>query len=95
MEIIYIYSGLTLTTIVIAIVKSMFFMVFLTVASRNLHDYIFDKIIKAKMEFYNLNPSGRILNRFSKDIGNIDEYIPSVFVDVIEVRVKMELKFVA
>lgn len=38
------------------------------------------------MRFYNSNPSGRILNRFSKDMGNIDEYIPSVLIDVIEVQ---------
>ncbi|KAF7279579.1 hypothetical protein GWI33_006975 [Rhynchophorus ferrugineus] len=84
-QIIYIYSGLTLATIVVAIFKSIFFLIFLTVASRNLHDYIFSRIIQARMRFYNLNPSGRILNRFSKDIGLIDEYIPSVLVDVIEI----------
>lgn len=39
------------------------------------------------MRFYNHNPSGRILNRFSKDLGTIDEYIPSVLVDVIEVNI--------
>lgn len=37
------------------------------------------------MRFYNNNPSGRILNRFSKDLGYIDEYIPPVLFDVIEV----------
>lgn len=85
-QILYIYSGLTLLTVVIAVVKSISFMIFFTVASRNLHNYIFSQIIKARMRFYNSNPSGRILNRFSKDIGNIDEYIPSVLIDVIEVH---------
>lgn len=85
-EILYIYSGLTLLTVIIAVVKSISFMIFFTVASRNLHDYIFSQIIRARMRFYNSNPSGRILNRFSKDMGNIDEYIPSVLIDVIEVH---------
>lgn len=84
-QILYIYSGLTLLTVIIAVVKSISFMIFFTVASRNLHNYIFSQIIKARMRFYNSNPSGRILNRFSKDIGNIDEYIPSVLIDVIEI----------
>ncbi|XP_066155396.1 probable multidrug resistance-associated protein lethal(2)03659 [Euwallacea fornicatus] len=84
-KILYIYSGLTLLTIIIAIIKSISFMVFFTVASRNLHDFIFSQIIRAKMKFFNLNPTGRILNRFSKDMGNIDEYIPSVLIDVIEI----------
>lgn len=81
----YVYTALTLGTILVAVVKSVYFMLFFTVASKNLHDFIFSKMIKATMTFYNANPSGRILNRFSKDLGIIDEYIPSVLVDVIEV----------
>ncbi|ENN79278.1 hypothetical protein YQE_04278, partial [Dendroctonus ponderosae] len=84
-QILYIYSGLTGLTIVISVVKAIFFMFFFTVASKKLHDFIFSKIVQAKMRFYNSNPSGRILNRFSKDIGYIDEYIPSVLLDVIEI----------
>lgn len=42
-------------------------------------------MIKATMKFFNNNPSGRILNRFSKDIGAIDEYLPSVIADVVDV----------
>jgi len=30
------------------------------------------KVIRAKKEFFDRNPSGRILNRFSSDIGHID-----------------------
>lgn len=41
-------------------------------ASRRLHDELFRGIIRARMLFFNTNPSGRILNRFSKDIGSID-----------------------
>lgn len=33
------------------------------------------------MEFFNKNTSGRILNRFSKDIGSIDSVLPQVLVD--------------
>lgn len=33
------------------------------------------------MYFFNRNPSGRILNRFSKDVGTIDSTLPSVVVD--------------
>lgn len=88
-EIIYVYTALTLGTVVIAIVKSVYFMLFFAMASKNLHDFIFTKMIRATMKFYNANPSGRILNRFSKDLGIIDEYIPSVLVDVIEVSITL------
>lgn len=30
---------------------------------------------------------GRILNRFSKDIGTIDEVLPTILVDVVQVNI--------
>lgn len=37
------------------------------------------------MYFFNTNPSGRILNRFSKDMGQIDEILPAVMIDVLQI----------
>lgn len=45
-------------------------------ASRNLHDLLFRGITRSRMEFFNLNSSGRILNRCSNDIGIIDTLLP-------------------
>lgn len=33
------------------------------------------------MRFFDTNPSGRILNRFSKDIGGVDELLPKGILD--------------
>lgn len=82
---VYIYSGFTLATICLALAHSIYFFIFCLMASVHLHDFVFSKVIGASMRFFNSNPSGRILNRFSKDLGIIDEYIPNVFFDVIEV----------
>ena len=38
-------------------------------------------VLKAPVFFCDTNPSGRILNRFSRDIGLMDELLPDVFVD--------------
>ncbi|XP_072399315.1 ATP-binding cassette sub-family C member 4-like isoform X2 [Diabrotica undecimpunctata] len=84
-KIVIYYSILTVGTIIIAVIKSVYFMTFLTIASRNLHNLMFTKIINATMNFFDSNPSGRILNRFSKDLGTVDEYLPSILVDVIEI----------
>ncbi|XP_058839979.1 ATP-binding cassette sub-family C member 4-like [Topomyia yanbarensis] len=44
--------------------------------SKRLHDRMFRGLTRATMHFFNTNPSGRILNRFSKDIGAIDTSLP-------------------
>lgn len=53
--------------------------------SINLHDMIFRGVSRAKMIFFNNNPSGRILNRFANDINNIDSVLPSSMFDVLDV----------
>uniref|UniRef100_A0A182V3W3 Uncharacterized protein n=1 Tax=Anopheles merus TaxID=30066 RepID=A0A182V3W3_ANOME len=82
---IYIFTALTVATVVITLTRSMFFFRTAMKASRKLHDAMFNGITRASMYFFNTNPSGRILNRFSKDMGQIDEYLPSVTVDVIQI----------
>lgn len=47
-------------------------------ASRNLHNTMFQGVSRARMYFFHTNPSGRILNRFSKDMGQVDELLPTV-----------------
>lgn len=54
-------------------------------ASINLHDKIFRGITRATMFFFNNNPSGRILNRFSKDISSIDTILPPALIDCLAV----------
>ncbi|XP_058839985.1 ATP-binding cassette sub-family C member 4-like [Topomyia yanbarensis] len=44
--------------------------------SMKFHDRMFRGLTRATMRFFNTNPSGRILNRFSKDIGSIDTSLP-------------------
>lgn len=55
-------------------------------ASRNMHDRLFRGITRGWMSFFNTNPSGRILNRFSKDIDNIDTILPVALNDAVLVR---------
>lgn len=61
-----------------------FFKLFLR-ASTNLHDKLFRGVTRANMIFFNSNPSGRILNRFSRDINNIDRMLPQVSIDCMDV----------
>lgn len=58
-------------------------------ASRNLHNLMYRGVTRATMYFFNTNPSGRILNRFSKDMGQIDEMLPAVMIDVIQIFLQL------
>ncbi|VVC96830.1 unnamed protein product [Leptidea sinapis] len=50
-------------------------------ASTKLHDTMFRGVTNAPMWFFHHNPSGRILNRFSKDMGQVDTLLPVALVD--------------
>lgn len=54
-------------------------------ASQKLHDNMFKSIVSTTMRFFDLNPSGRILNRFSKDMGSTDEYLPKAILDAVQI----------
>lgn len=49
--------------------------------SKNMHDRMFRGVTRTFMFFFNQNPSGRILNRFSKDVGTVDSTLPTVLID--------------
>lgn len=83
---ILIYTILIVCTLVLYIMRTFgFFMICLKISLR-LHDSLFNGIIRSYMNFFNNNPSGRILNRFSSDITNIDVALPQAMLDSITVR---------
>ena len=50
-------------------------------ASKQLHDSMVQAVLRAKIEFFDTNPSGRILNRFSADVGSNDDLLPTTLFD--------------
>lgn len=74
---------------VIAVARSIIFYKFFAIASQNLHDMMFRGLIATKIRFFDTNESGRILNRFSKDMGSVDETFPKVSLDAIQINLQM------
>lgn len=85
----YIYGGLVAGLFIVAFTRSMLFYKLAMLASQKLHDVLFNNVIFSTMGFFNTNPSGRILNRFSKDIGAIDELLPKVVLDAAQIILLM------
>ena len=50
-------------------------------AGRRLHRKMFERVVNSPIRFFDTNSSGRILNRFSKDTGNMDDMVPITFYD--------------
>lgn len=83
---IYIYSALIVSLFVFTLFRSMLFYQLSLWSSKALHNSMFESIINTTMRFFDTNPSGRILNRFSKDLGSIDEWLPKTILDAAQVR---------
>ncbi|XP_046746117.1 ATP-binding cassette sub-family C member 4-like isoform X1 [Diprion similis] len=85
----YIYTGILVALFVTAIARSMLFYKLCMWSSQSLHDRMFGSLIRTSMRFFDTNPSGRILNRFSKDMGAIDELLPKALLDAGQVIMLM------
>lgn len=80
------YTILIISSVTLLILKSLLFFYFATRASIKLHRDTFNKLIGANMGFFDLHLTGNIVNRFAKDMGIIDEFLPKMVFDIIRVR---------
>ena len=60
-----------------------FLLLFLKCAER-LHDKMVVAILQAPVLFFDSNPVGRILNRFSNDNGCVDEFLAKTFLGAMQ-----------
>lgn len=86
---IVIYTILIILSIILITARSLLFYKVSMNSSRNLHNTMFANILQATMRFFDTNPSGRILNRFSKDMGAIDEQLPKAVIDALQIFLVM------
>ncbi|XP_022800440.1 multidrug resistance-associated protein 4-like isoform X3 [Stylophora pistillata] len=79
-----IYGVLVIGLFLLCLFSTELFYTLTVVASRNLYDKMFNSLLRAPMYFFDNNSIGRILNRFAKDIGMIDDMMPMILCDVLQ-----------
>ena len=74
-----IYGGLVAGSFMMAGFGIIIHFIALLRSSEKLHDKMTVAVLKAPVLFFDTNPVGRIMNRFSKDIGTMDDLLPNSF----------------
>lgn len=80
-DIVGLIVGLCVSAVILALIRAKVFFVFTVKASKILHDRMTKAVLRAQIGFFDTNPSGRILNRFSADVGSNDELLPQTLFD--------------
>lgn len=75
---------LALATFVFSVTRAIIFFAISFQSSKNSFKKMLDRVFHAPSVFFQSNPNGRIMNRFSKDINLMDETLPSVFFDFVQ-----------
>ncbi|XP_068752769.1 ATP-binding cassette sub-family C member 4-like [Montipora capricornis] len=78
-----VYGSLVAVALVVMTTSSFFFYYLLLKAAEKLHSKMTVATIKAPVKFFDSTPAGRILNRFSKDIGCMDDVLPPLFLQAL------------
>ncbi|KAF8030767.1 hypothetical protein BT93_D0065 [Corymbia citriodora subsp. variegata] len=69
---ILIYALLSFGQVIMMLTNAYWLIISSLRAAKRLHDSMLQSILGAPMLFFHTNPIGRIINRFAKDLGNID-----------------------
>ncbi|XP_011504959.1 PREDICTED: multidrug resistance-associated protein 4-like [Ceratosolen solmsi marchali] len=81
---IYILSSLMVGAFIISIVKMALYTTVCKNSNENIHNKMASSLLRATIHFFQTNNSGRILNRFSKDLGMVDERLQAMLLETID-----------
>ncbi len=77
-----IYVALIVGLFITVFIRTLTFFFMCMRTSIKLHNQIFYRVLRAPTIIFDSNPVGRILNRFARDIGTIDEATPATAYDL-------------
>ncbi|XP_042293366.1 ATP-binding cassette sub-family C member 12-like isoform X2 [Sceloporus undulatus] len=71
-----VYGMSIISMIILSFIKGFVFTKTTLRASSTLHNTVFYKILQSPMSFFDTTPTGRVMNRFSKDMDELDVRLP-------------------
>jgi ABC-type multidrug transport system fused ATPase/permease subunit len=71
-----VYGAVGLCALVAALVQKFVWLYRATDAARIMHDRALDGVLGAPLRFFDSTPTGRILNRFARDLDTVDDELP-------------------
>jgi ATP-binding cassette subfamily C (CFTR/MRP) protein 4 len=81
----YIYTILIIIVVVLIHLLDFLYVKYCAKISKKFHQALVQAILAVPIKFFNDHSSGRILNRFSKDMGCVDQMIPGVLFEIITI----------
>eukprot|EP00928_Gymnodinium_smaydae_P079240 TRINITY_DN63215_c0_g1_i1.p1 TRINITY_DN63215_c0_g1~~TRINITY_DN63215_c0_g1_i1.p1 ORF type:complete len:1371 (-),score=379.48 TRINITY_DN63215_c0_g1_i1:639-4751(-) len=70
------FAGFTVLTFVSAYVSAITMVYLSARASQHMHGDLYEALVRAPLSFFDTTPVGRIINRFSQDMENLDNMLP-------------------
>ena len=91
---IYIYVGLVCGCALLIYLSAVLVLRTAITSTSAIHGKMIGRLLNSPVLFFDTNPAGRILNRFSKDIGIMDELLPLALYVTSSFFIKMIVSFI-
>ena len=78
-----VYSGFSITEAIVVLTRDGLFYFRCAIAAEHMHAGLLFGIMRSPMQFFDTNPFGRIINRFSSDVDLMDKMIPFQITDFV------------
>nr|XP_027201120.1 multidrug resistance-associated protein 4-like [Dermatophagoides pteronyssinus] len=86
---IIVFGALVGSLFLLSLVRTTTFFSICMKSSINIHNRLFECLIRAPVTFFDNNPIGVLLNRCSRDMGIVDDQLPPTAFDAVEIFVQM------
>eukprot|EP00762_Andalucia_godoyi_P000869 ANDGO_03846.mRNA.1 ABC transporter C family member 10 len=73
-----IYAGISVGATILIWIRGQVYCLYVIVACKKLHNLCLRRVIRFPVVFFDTTPTGRIMNRFSKDMSDVDDTFPDL-----------------